>query len=194
MIDVRRACRLFGRHVRRRSDSGARLRQVRDAVPCLEVRLRPGCVYGLRNPEVTHHGRAAGEEDVLRLDVAMNHSLGVRVLQCACNVTKDPQGIVERNRSSRDPRPKRIPRHEWHRVVREIRGSAGGVHGHDVRVLQAGRDLHLTGEALGGDTGGQVGRQDLDYDPSAQSRLLGYKDARHPATRQLTLEDIRSTE
>ena len=58
-------------------------------------RLRTRSIHCPRDPEIRDDGVAALEQDVLRLDVAMDHPPGVRVAQCVANFASDLEGGVE---------------------------------------------------------------------------------------------------
>src|SRR5678810_1261460 len=49
-----------------------------------------------RDPEVSHHCLALVQQDVLRLDVAVNHSLPMGIVQRAGYLARDAHGIVDR--------------------------------------------------------------------------------------------------
>ena len=71
--------RLLGRHVVRRAERHARLRH-----PSAD-----GCAYRQRNPEVRHHCTTVVQEDVLGLDVPVNHPVLVRVLERIRDLRRD---------------------------------------------------------------------------------------------------------
>ena len=96
MLRSPRAC--SGRHVVRRPEHRARLGAARQA-------LLSGGGLDLRDAEVEHLGdlvvvvRRSDEEDVLRLQVAMDDTRVVRALQRAAHVADDPRRLAERKRS-----------------------------------------------------------------------------------------------
>ena len=87
-----RARRLFGAHVGRGPDRHPGLGQ-----PVRRRRLeRAG------DAEVGHQRLAVGEQDVLRLDVAMDHALAVGMVERVGDLPGDAEGLVDRQlRSSR---------------------------------------------------------------------------------------------
>ena len=82
------ACRLLRGHVRGRPKGGAYLRE------CAARRLCLGRRHGLRNAEVGDDGGAFAEEHVLRFDVAVHHTLRMRVGQCASDITQNRNSVV----------------------------------------------------------------------------------------------------
>ena len=95
VIDVAQAARLLGRHVVGRAEHGARLGAAREP---LFARGR----LDLRDAEVEHLGdlvvvvRRADEEDVLRLQVAVDDARVVRALQRAADLPDDPRRLLQR--------------------------------------------------------------------------------------------------
>ena len=67
---------------------------------------------------------------------------------------------------------------------------AGREQGHDVRMLQLGRELDLAAEPVDADARRQLGQQHLDHDVPAQRGLDRQEDPRHPAAAELALEAV----
>jgi hypothetical protein len=114
MVSVRIGHRLLGRHVHRRaqSDSGGRQRGTADS-----VRER------LSNTEIRYQGMPAREQHVGRLDVAMDHALGVRVGQRIDYIAKYPHGIGHRQLAlAGQSLAQRLALHERHGVIEEVVG------------------------------------------------------------------------
>src|SRR6185503_8891330 len=76
---------LFRTHVRRSSDKKSRGRQ-----------RFPGRVLCLCNSEVGDERAISSEENVLRLDIAVDYALGLRIVERASNVGRDTDGLVDR--------------------------------------------------------------------------------------------------
>jgi len=60
-----------------------------------------------------------------------------------------------------------------------------------VRVLQLGRELNLTPEAIHVHPRPHLGREEFDHHLPAEVHLLGEIDVRHPTATQLALDAIR---
>ena len=145
----------------------------------------------LGDAEVGDDRRAAGEQDVLRLDVAVHDAVRVRVLERARHVAQHRHGRVRREPPvAAEPRAQRLALDERHRVVRQPVALPGGEHRHDVRVLQPRGDADLAREPLGAHPLGELGREHLHDDAPAERRLLGHEHARHPAAAELALEGV----
>ena len=126
----------------------------------------------LRDAEIRHHRRTAGEQHVLGLDVAMHDAAAVRVGKRACNVAKNGDRFGRRNLSAREPRTQRLAVHERHDVEQKrsalaIPSVGSGielgmpcVHGtgveqrQDIRVLEAGGQTDLRDESFGAEDRG----------------------------------------
>ena len=85
-VDRPFAHRLFRAHVLRRAEGEAGLRHP----------LAAGALHGERDAEIGDQGMAALQQDVLRLDVAMDHATGVGVAERVGDFAGDEQGIVDR--------------------------------------------------------------------------------------------------
>ena len=143
VIDVRVAGGLLGRHVRRRADRRADLRERRGSGVGARRADR------LRDAEVGDDRRAAREQHVVRLDVAVHDAALVRVRQRLRDVVQDADDFGDRERSAREPRAQRFAFDERHRVEGQPVRVARGEHRNDVRLLQRGDGADLALEALG---------------------------------------------
>ena len=90
VIDQRVCESLLRRHVCRRTDGHATAGQLRSAFG------GRGCAQGFRYTEVGDKRKLAGEQDIVRLDVAMNHTLPVRIRKRRSDVPKRSERIAER--------------------------------------------------------------------------------------------------
>jgi hypothetical protein len=145
---------LLGAHVRRRAGDRALLGD-----------LLARAVDRARDAEVGHHRVTAGEENVLRLDVAVHDPSLVRVGQRAGDLAPDAHRFFDREPVvRRQPLPQRLTLDEGHDVVQLVRHLAGIVDRQDVRMLQAGRELDLAQEALRADRVRQLRMEHLDGD------------------------------
>ena len=94
------------------------------------------------------HAALRIEQDVLRLDVAVQHALLVGVLQRVANLRHDRERLLRRETA----RPHRLAQvhaiHKLHEQVEEIPRPPRVMHRDDVRMMQPGEQLPLAGEAL----------------------------------------------
>ena len=134
------ARRLLGAHVGRSPDRQAGLGQ---------AIVRPR--QGPRDAEVGDEGGAVGgEEQVLGLDVAVDHAVPVRVLERPGGLGGDPERPVHRQLPlPPEPIPQRLALDERHGEPELAGGLARVVDSQDVGVLQPGGELDLALEALG---------------------------------------------
>jgi hypothetical protein len=78
--------------------------------------------HDLRDSKVCDDGRAAADEDVLRLDVAVDDALRVRIVEREADVTGDLQGLVERELALLiEPIAERGALQHRHHVVQDLR-------------------------------------------------------------------------
>ena len=148
--------------------------------------------HRLGDAEIGDHGLAVLDEHVLRLDVPMHEALPVGIPERPRDPAHDLDGIRHRELSlPGQAGAQRLAGHVRHGVVEQAAGGkeglAGREDGHDVGMLQAGGHLDLAPEPIGAHAAGELGRDDLDHDPSAQ-RLIGREEhARHAAAAELAL-------
>jgi hypothetical protein len=173
--------RLLGRHVHRGADGVARLG---DLGPCFLARR----LHRFGDAEIGDDGGAFTEENILRLDVAVDDALAVRVRQRCGDVAQNRQTLVERNRTLSNALAQRLSAHERHG---EVRISADGLtraeHGDDVRLLESCRELDLALEPRHREGVGELGREHFDDDVAAERFVAGDEDAGHAAGAELPL-------
>ena len=176
--DLPVAHRLLGRHVRRRAERH----------PGLGHPVAAGLLHGEGDAEVGDQGGPVLEQDVLRLDVAVDHALAVGVVQRGRDLPRQPQGLVHRELLlPGQPRPQRFAGDVGHDVVEQSVGLARVDQAEDVRVLEVGGDLDLAEEALAAEDGGELGVEDLDGDLAAVLQVFGEIDRGHAALAQLAV-------
>ena len=180
---------LLGRHVGRRPDRRPDLGE--RAAGCHRARR----AQRLRDPEVGHHRRSAGEQHVVGLDVAMDDSALVRVRKRLRHVAQHADHLGHRQGAAGGQSPaQRLAVHERHRVVRHAAHLPGREHGHDVWMLQPGGELDLPVEPLGVHPGEQIRRQHLHDDISPQCLLTRQEHPRHAAAAKLARDRVRRAE
>jgi hypothetical protein len=172
---------LLGAHVRRRPEREPGLGQ--------PVLTRGG--DRARDPEVRHHRLVAFQQDVFRLDIAVDDAVRVGVAQGAQHLEGDPHGLVERQLAlAHESLPEGFALHVGHGVPQPARGLARVVHGEDVRVLQPSGDLDLPEESLRAERGGELGAQDLERHGPIVPEVAGEIHGGHAAAAELALDAI----
>ena len=162
-----------------------------DGDGCGALALGPRGAQRLGDPEIGDHRRAAREQDVLRLDVAVHDPLGVGVGQRPRDIAQDADRLGHGETYARGkPRPEGLAAHERHRVVGQASRLAGGENRDDVRLLQPCGELYLAREALGAQALRQPGSDHLDHHLAAERGLVGDKHPRHPPTAELAFEGV----
>ena len=105
------------------------------------------------------------QQDVFGLDVAVDHAVAVRVIECTGDATGQPDRLLDGQvLLSLEAVPQRFTCHVRHHIVDQAPGLAGIEQWQDVRVLQPGGHPDLTQEALDAEHGGELGTQHLQGD------------------------------
>jgi hypothetical protein len=135
-----------------------------------------------------------GDEDVPRLDVAVDQPLVVGAVQGRPNLLEDPQRLRRFQRSALvEEGPEVRPLHVLHGDVQLAVRLSGVVHGDHVGVLDPRRRPGLPDEPLTeGLVGRKVRRQDLEGDLPAEVLVLGEIDHPHPAPPDQALDPVRA--
>ncbi len=159
--------------------------------PRLGQAVLAGSRDGARHPEVGHDRFLSLQQDVFRLDVAVDDAVRMGVAQGAQHLGGDPHGPVERKRAlARHPLPKGLALHVGHGIPQPTRRFARVVHGENVRMLQAGGDPDLLEESLRSERGGELGAQDLERDGPIVPEIVGEVDHGHAAAAELALDAL----
>jgi hypothetical protein len=183
-VDLAFARRLLRAHERRRPDRHPRAGERRPRA----ARQRLG------DAEVgDHHPPPAPlQQDVVRLDVAVDHADGVGGAQRVGGLRHDPADLVGGEAAAAlEPARHRFPVHVPHDEVHQAGAFADGVDGNDVRVGEASRRLGFAGEPLA-DVAleGELGREDLDCDPALEPLVTRPVDHAHSAPPDLPLQRV----
>ena len=180
----RLALDLFGRHVAEGAQDHAGLGPA--SVERRQVRLRPRRALRLRQlreSEVEDFDPAvAGDEEVLRLQVAVDDSLLVRGGESFGRLDRVIRRLPYRKRSAREPAAERFPLEKLRDDVGRALMRAELVDGRDVGVVQrAGRLRFLLEPAKPFRVLRERRRQDLDRDVTLEARVLRPVHLSHPA-------------
>ena len=182
VVDFPRLADLFGRHV---------VERAHDLCVAGERGVLGAGLKQLGQTEVGDlHMAGAVEEDVVGLDVAVDHALVVGVLERVANLGHHAErlGGCELAGFLRLAEVHAV--HVFHDEVKEIARLARLVDEDDVGVAQLGEGARLAGEALGkGRVGGHVAGEDLERHDPIERTLAGLVDDAHAALAD-QLEDL----
>ncbi len=152
-----------------------------------------GGVESLGDPEVgEHHTPVGGDEDVARLDVAVDEAGTVGGIECGGDARADvDRQLRAQPRLDVEELAQALAVDELHddglapAVLEHV------VHGDDVRVGEAGDGDRLAAEALGDDrVGGQARLEPLQRHLAVEGEVRRQPHLGHPALRQPPLEPV----
>src|SRR5688572_15010923 len=147
---------------------------------------------GLGHAEVRDHRSAAGQQYVVRLDVAVHDAALVSVSECGRNVPENVGAFRDGNlRSGPQQLAKRAAFDERHREEWNAIDFASRDDRDDVRILESRDELNLAMEPVEAHTADEVGRQQLDDDLPIEASLGSEEDMTHPPTTELALDGVR---
>jgi hypothetical protein len=132
-----------------------------------------------------------GEQNVLRLDVAVDHAGLVRHRQRLGDLAQEPYRVGHRQFARAcEAVAERLPLHVGHHVIEEAVGVARVEQAEDVRMLQPRRHGDLPSETLGTEGRGQLGAQHLHRDHALVLEILGQVHRGHATLPQLPLDAV----
>ena len=181
-IDVLLGAGLLGTHVGGCAECEAGARHTAD-VGCL---LDRSC-----DAEVGDDGATcrALDENVVRLDIAVDDVVRVGMLQRVGDVAGDLEGALDGELLlALNEGAERVPVDVRHRVVQDVVGLSGAEHRHDARMVQHPRDLNLSTESLEIHASGELRSKHLDDHAPPYDRVVGDEDLRHTAAAQLAAQ------
>jgi hypothetical protein len=134
---------------------------------------------------------AVVQQDVLGLDVAMDHVVAVRVVQRRGDFGCDPERVADgKLLFPGDAVAQGLPLDEGHHVE-QIRFRLARVEQRqDVRVLEVGGELDLGQKPLGPDHGGELGPKHLERDAAVVPEVVREVNGRHAAGTDLPVQTI----
>ena len=147
---------------------------------------------GPRDSEVGHQRVAVPrEQQVLRLDVPVHHTVLVGVLERLGGLPGDPHRVLHRQLPL-PPQPvaQRLTLDKRHGEPELAGGLARVVDGQDVGMLEPGGELNLVLEPLGAERGSELGVEHLERDRSLVLDVAGEIDRRHAPASELALEHV----
>ncbi len=177
LVQIGQTRGLLRTHVAGRPDGEARPSQVRAA----------GGADRLGDTEVRDDRMSLREQDVLRFDVAVQHTHAMRVRQRIRHRLGDRQGLLLRERAAGWPLEllaQRAAVDVRHDVIEEAARLSRIVQRQDVRVLQPRGNLNLFQETLSAQEGRQAREQHFECDGAVVLLVVGEVHRRHPAASQ----------
>jgi hypothetical protein len=130
-------------------------------------------------------------EDVLGLDVAVDHPVLVRVLDRSSDLLRDRQGLLDAELLvAGQPVPQRLAPDVGQDIPQEALVLAGGDEGEDVRVVEPRGELDLTEKPVSAEHRGQLRAQDFEGDVPVKLEVVCEVDGGHAALTQLTVEAV----
>ena len=136
------------------------------------------------------------EQNILWLDVAMNHAVPVRVVESACYLCCDSHRVADGKLVFPvETFPHRFTLHIGHHVIRPafqlaLADQARIDQTEDVRVLQGSGDFDFAKEPLRAQRLSDIGVENLDSDFAVVFLVVGEEHGRHSAFTQLTFERV----
>jgi hypothetical protein len=180
-VEILVASRLFGTHVAGCADRDARLGEGGPA----RRGDRP------RDAEVRDDRVPALQQDVLRLDVAVDDAVRVSVVERVGHLASDLQRVRDGQLPiAREPVTQRLSLHEGHHVEEESVGFARVEQRQDVRVSQVRGGVDLAQEPLGAHGGGEFRPQHLHGDMAVMLEVFRDIHGGHAALPELALETV----
>ncbi len=165
-----------------------------------DLREMAGGIVGAGKAEVGELRRAgiggvgAGcEEDILRLDVAMDDADEMECFECPGEIAADPGGLSGSERAPFDLAPERLPCHPLHDEIGEPVGGAGGEDADDIGMIEARQQQGFAlgpGPVVGGDPPGAG--EHLHRHRPVERAVARFEDDPHPAAGdQLEVDQAR---
>jgi hypothetical protein len=143
--------------------------------------------------------RAAGaglQQDVVRLDVAVDDAAAVRVGERPGDLAQHARGVGRRKGTARaEPLAERLAGDVAHDEEDEAARRADAMDGDDVRVREPGGGARLAHEAVArGGGAGEGRREHLEGDVAVELHVAREVDDAHPAAAELALEGVLAGE
>ena len=143
------------------------------------------------DPEVGHHRAPVVQQDVLRLDVPVDHPVTVGVVERVGHLGGDLERLIDTELGlAVQLAAERLALDVGHDVVEEAVGGAGVEEGQDVGMLQCRGGRDFLNEPLGAEHGGELRLQHLERDLALVPEVLGQVDRGHSPLTQLALDSV----
>jgi hypothetical protein len=159
--------------------------------PVCVMRCAAGLLHGERDAEVGDQRLPIVQQDVLGLDVAVDHALAMCVVERAGHLAGDAHRVGDRQLTfALEARTQRLAGDERHHVVQQAVGFAAVEQRQDVRMLQSRGGADLGEEALAAECGAEVGVQHLDGDIALVLEVVREVHGGHAASAEFALDAV----
>src|SRR5437762_1109546 len=147
---------------------------------------------GERDPEVGDEGLSLLEENVLRLEIAMDDVMPVRVVEGAGDRCRYADRLLDGELLlAIEALSERLAFDEGHDIEqRPVRRLARVEERKEIRMLEMGSDADLGEEAFDAHDGGELRVEDLEGDLAVVLEVAREVDRRHAAGADLALDDV----
>jgi hypothetical protein len=144
-----------------------------------------------RDSEIRHHRAAIMQQDVLRLDVAVDHPVAVRVVEGVSDLGRDPHRFVDAQlRLAVQFVAQRLTFDERHYRIEEAVRLPRIMEREYVGVLEVGSGLDFLDEALGTEDRGEFGPQDFHRNVPVVPHIAREINGGHATGAQLALDGV----
>jgi len=151
--------------------------------------------HGQRYPKIGDDRLASLEQDVFRLQVTVDDSLGVGVVQGVGEQGDQANNVFDRQLAfALQPRAQGLTLYVRHDVVQEAVSCPAVEQRQQVGMLQIGGDLDLGQEPIGAEHGSELGLENLHRDLAVVFQVLREIHSRHAALPQLPLDAVAVTD
>jgi hypothetical protein len=184
-VEVRVRARLLRAHVGRSPQRQSRLGQ-----PVLTY-----SVHGTGDPEVGQHRLITLEQDILRFDVPVYDTVGVRVLQSTQHLDRNAASVVEGQLLlSEQTLAEGFPLHVRHGVPKLADCIPGVENWEEVGVLESGGYADFVKETFWSKGSGQFRAEHFERDRSVMAQVVCEVDRGHAAPAEFTLDSVAVSE
>ena len=175
---------LLRRHIGDGAQGAARTGEVARGLVAVGRDTWVAAVVELRQPKIQQLRLAVfGDEDIRRLDVAMDDALGMRRIERVGNLNSQVEQEVDRQRLAVDAMLERLPLEKLHREKGAAVVFANVVDRADIRMIEGRSGAGFAPEALQHrQLAADLVRQKLERHKAPQAGVFSLVDHPHPAT------------
>ena len=149
------------------------------------------CAHRLGDSEVGHDRVAAFQQDVLRLDVPVDHPSRMGVTQRIGDFARDLDRIGDRERPlAAELVAQRFPLDQRHDIEQEPAGFARVIEGEDVGMAEFGGGFDFAEESLRAECRRQFGPEHFDRHPAPMFEVFREVHRGHPARTEFALDPV----